>query len=129
MKAIRLTFDVVGGEPTFRSATRLTMRVPPQQKFAAKGEGAGLWIELRDAKGIPIYRRVIDAETLRADTELRTGASDQPLVRSQSKSISTLFNAVIPDDPQGKTFHILERRGGAKDSEPKELARVAIDDI
>lgn len=129
MTAIRLTFDVVGGKPTYRSATRLTMRVPPQQKIANLGQGTGLWLELRDAKGKALYCRVIDSETLRADTELRTGAADRPLVRSPSKAIAAVFNAVIPDDPQGKTFHIFERRAGAKDKAPAELVRVAIKDI
>ncbi len=129
MTAIRLTFDVVGGKATFRSAKRLVVRVPPQQKIANLGQGAGVWLELRDAKGAPIYCRVIDSETLRADTELRTGASDRPLTRSRSESISAVFNAVIPDDPRGKSFHILERRAGSREEEPKELVRLAIEDI
>jgi len=40
-----------------------------------------------------------------------------------------MFHAVIPDDPQAKSFHILERRSGKTDSKPKELYRLDVTDL
>lgn len=129
MNAIRLTFDVIGKKLTFRSATRLQMRVPPEQKFGNMGTGAGLWLEVRDARGTPIYQRVVDAEILQPDTEIRTGAADRPFARRSSDAINTTFNAVIPDDPRGASFHILERRAGDASDAPTELVQLDLANI
>ncbi len=129
MTAIRLTFDVVEGKPKYRAARRLQMRVPPEQNIPNMGKGSGLWIELRDGEGTSIYRRLIDAEAFQTDTEIRTGASDRPFSRRVTKRGTTVFNAVIPDDPRGKSFHILQRRAGSPGKKPEELAHVDVFDI
>lgn len=127
MPAIRLTFDIADGKPIFKSSMRVNMRIPPEQKISNMGIGSGIWLELRDPKGNCLYRRVIDANTFQADTEIRTGTSDRPLVRRKvPRAAGAMFHAVIPDDPKAKSFHILERRSGKSDSKPKELYRLDI---
>jgi len=130
MTAIRLTFDIADGKPIFKSSMRVNMRIPPQQKISNLGSGSGLWLELRDPKGNILYRRIIDANTFEPDAEIRTGASDRPLVRRKvPRATGVMFHAVIPDDPQAKSFHILERRSGKTDSKPKELYRLDVTDL
>jgi hypothetical protein len=105
------------------------MRVPPPRHPANMEEGAGLWIELRDAKGIPIYRRALESQTFKKDTEIRTGTTDRPFVRRPGKKINTIFSAVIPDKKKGATFHVLERRPGTKKIAPDELAKINLSRI
>jgi hypothetical protein len=126
MSAIRLTFDIVEGKPRFKSARRVSMRVPPEQKIPNLGTGGGVWIELRDEESNPLYRRVIDAETFITATEIPTGASDKSFVRQASQQHLALFNAVIPDIPQGYSFHILEQRSSDPKKQPVELISLEI---
>lgn len=127
MTAIRLTFDVVGGKPTFRSATRLNMRPPRAQVIGDVEQRSGVWLELRDGDGQPLYRQVLNVATFRADTEIRTGTSQSPLARVPSKKARTVFAAVVPDDPRAKSFHIIESSADSKKkTRTTELARVSL---
>lgn len=126
MSAIRLTFDVVDGKPSLRNLQRLQMRVPPQQKYARTDSGHGLWLELRDAEGKVLYCRILHAEALTMDAETRTGASDQPFSRRVAEHISSLFTAVVPDHPEARSFHIMERRRGKADGKAVELVGTQI---
>lgn len=129
MTAIRLTFDVVGGKPTYRSAMHLNMRAPRSQVIGNVEKGSGVWIELRDGDGTALYRHVVDVATFRADTEISTGTSDRSLRRVPSQTARSVYAAVIPDDPRARSFHILERAAGSKSKKPTELARVSLEDL
>jgi hypothetical protein len=129
MTAIRLTFDVVGGKPTYRSATHVNMRTPRSQVIGNVDKASGVWIELRDGDGTALYRQVVDVATFRADTEIPTGTSDRPLRRVPSLTARSVYAAVIPDDPRAKSFHILERPPGSRSKKPTELARVSLEDL
>lgn len=129
MSAIRISLQVIEGKPRLKSARRIEMRVPPQQNITNIGKGGGLWIEVRDKNGASIYRRVIDAESLTTAVEIGTGTSDRPYERHTSKRIATLFNAVIPDKPEGHSFHILEQRSADPKKQAVELIHLEINKI
>ncbi|MES9991894.1 MAG: hypothetical protein ABW098_08065 [Candidatus Thiodiazotropha sp.] len=126
MPAIRLTFNIIEGKPQLKTARRLSMRVPPQQKISNIGRGGGIWVELRDKEGIPLYQRVIDTETFSGAAEIPTGAADKSFARVSSKQYVSLFNIVIPDNPQGHSFHILEQRSADPKKKPVELISLDI---
>ena len=125
MRAIRLTFDVEGGKAKLRSTQRLTMRVPPEQRIRDMGEGSGVWIELRDADGRPLYRRVVDSGPFESDAEIVTGDPDQPLARRRIEGRRSVFIAVVPDEPRAASVHILRREPGGK-KKPEEVAGVSL---
>ena len=129
MQAIRLVFDQTGDKLKFRSAKKLVMRVPPEQKIANLGWGSGTWIEVRSKKKIPLYRRVIDSSMLLADTEIRTGTSDKPLARRAGSNIRNVFNAVIPDLEAAVTFHIFHQEQGKEGGKPTEIVKVDLSKI
>lgn len=106
--ALRLRFVYKDGKWTLTGARRVQMRVAPASRIRRFEESAGTWIEIRDAKGELLYRRVVSRSVVSDDVEVRTSDPDQRLVRRTGRIGP--FYAVVPDLPGAHEFALLERR-------------------
>jgi hypothetical protein len=94
-RALRVIFERKGGKVRLVSMQRLHMLVPPPQALAPANAGRGSWIELRDGKERPVYRRVI-ADPL-ADLEVVTEDPERPLQRIGLDEARAVFFFIVPD--------------------------------
>jgi hypothetical protein len=108
--ALRLSFIYRDGKWVLTGSRRLQMRVPAASRVQRFDEGAGAWIEIRDAAGKPLYRRVVSRSAVSDDVEVRTNNPDQRVVRRTLARRTGTFHAIVPDLEGAREFALLERR-------------------
>ncbi len=97
-ESIRLTFVFNGDEIALRSAKKIPMRAPTGTDNAVPFEDRntrGKWIEIRDKKGKPVYRRVCHRFIPR-DVEVHFANPDTVSRRIPISLKEGLFHMVIP---------------------------------
>ena len=94
-QAVRLIFEYRGTEVKIVSEQRVRMLPPPPHPLIPRADERGVWLELRDDAGRPLYRRVIE-NPIRQDIEVVTDDDDRPLGRIPVKRPQGTFSVVVP---------------------------------
>jgi hypothetical protein len=94
--ARRLIFEYDGSAVKLVSEQRLAMVAPPPQSLLSRPEERGFWIELRDAKNLPVYRRSIE-RPMEEDMEVLADDNLRPLRRVAVNKPKGTFFVVVPD--------------------------------
>jgi hypothetical protein len=123
--ALRLRFEVDWPQIRLVGRQTLEMRAPPPdvilteedaRKTARKPVLSGYWIELRDGRGRPLYRRVLYDPL---GTSLEAPTEDGSWTRVTVEQPSNLFSVVVPALPDAHSVALV----GSPPGRPHEPAR------
>jgi hypothetical protein len=104
-RALRLTFSYRGESVELADAQRVEMVVPPGDPPAAEPQG-GFWIELRDASGTVLYRRVMH-NPIASDYEVFPRDPGGAIVRQPVPLRQGAFNVVVPELREADTLSLM----------------------
>ena len=96
--AVRLVFSYEGTAVRLESRQRLETVTPPSDPIERPENETGFWIELRDAKGNLLHRRVMPDPT-RADAEVFSDDAERSIARIPVDNPRGAFTALVPDLP------------------------------
>jgi hypothetical protein len=113
--SLRLTFTYEAASVQLTGAQRVAMTPPPSDPVQASGQASGFWVELRDAAGRPLYRR-IHQNPIRFEMEHLTGEPDRPLAWGKVDEPRGAFVLVVPDLPAAQTVLLFSSPPGSEGS-------------
>jgi hypothetical protein len=113
--SLRLTFTYEAGSVQLNGAQRVAMTPPPSDPLQAAGDAAGFWVELRDAAGRPLYRR-IHQNPVRFEMEHLTDEADRPLAWGTVDEPRGVFVLIVPDLPAAQTVLLFSGPLGSESS-------------
>jgi hypothetical protein len=125
--AVRLTFRYEGEEVELLTVRRVQKALPPSESRDNWQDRIGWWIEVRDAAGRALDRRVL-FDPVRADAEVYPEGLGEPITRVPLDTPSGVFSVLVPDLENADHLSLL--RSSPTDREalggPNELVRVAL---
>ena len=95
-RSLRLTFSYERTNVQLTNVQSVTMRPLPADPLQAPKDATGFWIELQDADGQSLYRRVMQ-NPIRFAAEFPTGETNRPLAWGNIKEPRGSFVLVVPD--------------------------------
>jgi hypothetical protein len=123
-RSLRLTFTYERSTLQLTGVQRLVMTPAPSDPLQTSGAAAGFWVEVLDAAGQALYRRVTQ-NPIRFTAEYPTDEPDRPLAWGEVNEPRGTFVLVVPDLPAAQTVVLFssppEPEGGGKPA--SELAR------
>lgn len=129
--ARRLIFDFNGANVKMVSEHRLAMVAPPPQSLLSRPDERGFWVELRDDKNLPVYRRAID-RPMQSDLEVVVDDKDRPLARIAAPKQTGTFFVIVPDLAsarqvvfRGETAKAGQKAGAMADLHRFDLRKIA----
>lgn len=119
--ALRLTFAYEGRRVELVDVQPVDA-VAPEPPPSARGR-AGLWLELTERRGRPVFRRVL-SDSLGESVELLSGDPEHPFERATVEDPSGTFQVMVPavEDAEVVLFHVDPERG-KQDERGSELGR------
>lgn len=100
--AIRFLFDYEGTEVRLLSRQSMSMLLPPSDPLEGLEGFAGFWYELRDAKGKPLYRRIV-RNPIQHLLEVHEEGAASPRTRLVDLP-QGVFTVLVPDLPDAQTL-------------------------
>jgi hypothetical protein len=119
MAAVRFTFGYRGDEVWVLDVRRVETVAPLSGELGVALAGrSGFWCELRDAAGNTVYRQVL--------RDPRHGSDEVPGRQRHvpNELPAGAFTVVVPDDVDGRTLALVQRRSG--DAEPVDVLTAAL---
>ena len=98
-RSVRMTFRFQGGDIELVDRREVDTVAPPSQEAPrrAQAEQSGFWVELRDAEGREIYRRVM-RNPIRVAAEVPDGEGG--FTNKVSVAQSAMFSLLVPNLPE-----------------------------
>ncbi|HKH47977.1 MAG TPA: hypothetical protein VKM72_25240 [Thermoanaerobaculia bacterium] len=115
-RALRLTFSYTGSNVKLVSRQSLTMLAPLSDSLATFAGRSGFWYELRNAKGVAIYRRV--QENPIQFTPEAAAADRVSLRRFRVTNPRGIFVLLMPDLAEAQTLALVSSPLGTGDAGP-----------
>jgi hypothetical protein len=102
----RLTFAVANGAVRLVSRQRLDMICPPQPGPGPEaGRSGGFWVELLDARGKPLFQRVMAVQPgLSAEVHDPQGGIERVFGAAAGEVI---FEVLLPDLPEARSVTLM----------------------
>lgn len=127
----RLRFEFDGRELHLRSRTKVAMIAPPSMSRRPEvGTDIGVWVELVDDDGRPVFHRVVPGALSTRVEHHTPGRTPEVYVSDPQPGV---FEVLVPDVPEGHQIVVngpsLDReRASELDGRSEELARFALRD-
>lgn len=124
-RAWRLTFEYHDDKVRLVARQPVTMVSPPDDAELLERGKAGFWVELRDAKGRPLYRQVLH-DPIQTDYEVFS-PGESP-TRVAAPEVKGVFQAVVPDLPDASdvVLHGSASRLELADQSGKQLLKAGL---
>jgi hypothetical protein len=95
-RALRLTFEYNGTNVRLASKRQIDTMAPPSDRTDEYKGHAGFWVELRDADGRILYRRIMH-NPIEVDREAPSGDPKRPFTRVRNEQKQGVFTVMVPD--------------------------------
>ena len=106
--AWRVTFEYDGDQIRIVAQHQVAMVAPPDDAESLARGRAGYWVEVRDARGRPLYQQVI-TRPIQHDYEVFSPDPDEALRRVAATEPGGVFQAVVPDLANGHEIVLFGR--------------------
>ncbi len=118
-RTLRLTFEYRGTDVRLASQQVVEMMPPPSDRTDEYEGRAGFWIELLDAEGRVVYRRVMH-HPIEIEHEAPSGDPDRPFTHVPVSQVQGVFTVLAPDLANARGLRLVgsppeERAGAAKE--------------
>lgn len=108
----RIVLAYEGEKLVLRSVKEIAMRAPASEPIDDQHSRTGRFVELRSAKGRPVYRRHVSAAVPRT-IEYPTGDPVQPFGRTRPPR-GAVFSVVVPATSDARTAALVDVEGKAR---------------
>lgn len=98
-RALRVTFRYTGEEIELVEARPVIQWVPPSVDLGERRERSGLWLELRDGAGAPVFRQDLQPNLGEGHEVFPADAAGE-IVRSTAGAPAGVFSVVVPEMAQ-----------------------------
>src|SRR5262249_35241738 len=123
----RLTFAYDGDQITLVADQRVTMIAPPSHSLERVESTPGFAVILRDASGIPVYRRVLE-NPVRHDVEVFSPDPKESVRQMPAQHPKGVFVVLVPEIAGAQSLELFGSplRAEAHREPPRMLARFAL---
>ena len=111
-RAWRLTFEYEGDAVTLVDQEQVATLAPPDDAALLERGQAGFHVELRDAEGRPLYRRVLHAP-IRDSWEVFSPEPGAPIHQVPMDRPHGFFKVIVPDLEDGRSVVVIGPPSGA----------------
>jgi hypothetical protein len=114
-----------GKNVVLKSAKRIQAVSPPSDDLNESGGFVGSWIELRNADGMILYRRILH-HFFNDTVEVATGRQGEVLSWQEAKGLDKSILIMVPEIPGSDHLAIMFKDPGLKDEKAVEIVRFSV---